>query len=245
MTPALIPSSSAWLPSVAETWVWLISFRLIGRAPICRKVARSCASWMLVKPPEIWAPVRPSIPSGFSAKLMIGRRLDFVVEDDREVAGELFGLFAGGGPDRLRLAALGDAAGDVLEGLAAVVGEAEGDVRLVEFVGFLLRVGDVGARERRVVLEREPAGVLDSLDHLPARVGGLLGDDDRAQRDLSSRFPLCERFWPVGADVEVFLGELGAGDQLVRCCLRRTGSSAVWSSSRWCSRRPAPVRRRG
>ena len=28
---------------------------------------------MLLKPPEICAPVRPSIPSGFSAKLMIGR----------------------------------------------------------------------------------------------------------------------------------------------------------------------------
>ena len=28
-----------------------------------------------VKPPEIWAPLRPSIPSGFSAKLMIGRVL--------------------------------------------------------------------------------------------------------------------------------------------------------------------------
>ena len=35
----------------------------------------SWASWMLWKPPEIWAPVRPSIPSGFSAKLMIGRVL--------------------------------------------------------------------------------------------------------------------------------------------------------------------------
>ena len=75
MIPALIPSCSAWLPSVAETWVWLISFRSIGRAPICRIVARSCASWMLLKPPEISAPVRPSIPSGFSAKLMIGRVL--------------------------------------------------------------------------------------------------------------------------------------------------------------------------
>ena len=75
MIPALMPSWSAWLPRVAETWVWLISFRLIGRAPICRVVASSWASSMLLKPPEIWAPVRPSIPSGFSAKLMIGRVL--------------------------------------------------------------------------------------------------------------------------------------------------------------------------
>ena len=44
MTPALIPASSAWLPSVAETWVWLISFRSTGRAPIWRIVARSWAS---------------------------------------------------------------------------------------------------------------------------------------------------------------------------------------------------------
>ena len=44
MIPALIPSWSAWVPSVAETWVSLISFRLIGRAPICSVVASSCAS---------------------------------------------------------------------------------------------------------------------------------------------------------------------------------------------------------
>ena len=75
MTPALMPASSACEPRVAETWVWLISLRLIGRAPICRTVARSWASWALVKPPEIWAPVRPSIPSGFLEKLMIGRVL--------------------------------------------------------------------------------------------------------------------------------------------------------------------------
>ena len=37
--------------------------------------ASSWASEMPLKPPEIWAPVRPSIPSGFSAKLMIGRVL--------------------------------------------------------------------------------------------------------------------------------------------------------------------------
>ena len=46
-------------------------------------------------------------------------RLDLVVEDDREVAGERFGFFGAGQADRLRLAALGDRAGDVLESLAA------------------------------------------------------------------------------------------------------------------------------
>ena len=36
MTPALMPVVRApAVPRVAETWVWLISLRLIGRAPIC------------------------------------------------------------------------------------------------------------------------------------------------------------------------------------------------------------------
>ena len=129
MTPALMPASSAWLPRVAETCVWLISLRLIGRAPICSTVARSWASWTSLKPPEIWAPVRPSIPSGFCGEVDDRPGLDFVVEDDGEVAGEPFCGFAGDDADRLRLAALGDLAGDVVEGVAAVVGEPEGDGR--------------------------------------------------------------------------------------------------------------------
>ena len=62
---AVRPWSSACWPSVAETWVCEISFRSIGRAPMRRFSARSCASWML---PMFWieAPVRPSMPSGFS-----------------------------------------------------------------------------------------------------------------------------------------------------------------------------------
>ena len=39
--------------------------QVIGSAPVFRTSARSCASWSL-KPPEICAPVRPSMPSGFS-----------------------------------------------------------------------------------------------------------------------------------------------------------------------------------
>ena len=130
MIPALIPACSAWLPSVAETWVWLISLRLIGRAPICRKVARSWASWMLLKPPEIWAPVRPSIPSGFCGKLMIGRVLTSLSRTTAKWPESASACSPEAGADRLRLAALGDLAGDVLEGLAALVGEVEGDVRL-------------------------------------------------------------------------------------------------------------------
>jgi len=48
-----MPSCSASEPSVAETCDWLIRLRLIGRAPRCRKLARSWASPTLLKPPEI------------------------------------------------------------------------------------------------------------------------------------------------------------------------------------------------
>ena len=118
MIPALIPSWSAWLPSVAETCVWLISFRLIGRAPICRIVARSWASLMLVEAAGDLGAGAAVDPVGVLGEVDDRPGLDFVVEDDREVAGERFGFFAADRADRLRLAALGDLAGDVLEGLA-------------------------------------------------------------------------------------------------------------------------------
>jgi hypothetical protein len=51
--------------------LWLVRASLTGSAPILRKLARSCAE-PIVKLPEIWAPVRPSIPCGLSMKLMIG-----------------------------------------------------------------------------------------------------------------------------------------------------------------------------
>ena len=63
--PAVRPWSSACAPSEAETCEREISSSLIGSAPIWRIFARSWALW-IVKPPEIWAPVEPSIPSGFS-----------------------------------------------------------------------------------------------------------------------------------------------------------------------------------
>ena len=68
--PAFSPWSSACWPSVAETVDWLISASLIGSAPIFSTSARSWASCAVT--PEIWAPVRPSIPFGLSTKLMIG-----------------------------------------------------------------------------------------------------------------------------------------------------------------------------
>ena len=62
---AVRPWWSACWPSVADTCVCEISFRSIGRAPIRRFSARSCASWI---EPMFWidAPLRPSMPSGFS-----------------------------------------------------------------------------------------------------------------------------------------------------------------------------------
>ena len=74
---------------------------------------------MLLKPPEIWAPGAAVDPVRVFGEVDDRPGLDFVVEDDREVAGERCGFFAAGRADRLRLAALGDLPGDVLEGFAA------------------------------------------------------------------------------------------------------------------------------
>ena len=69
--PATRPWSSACWPSVAETCEREISSRRSGSAPILSSRARSWAVWS-VNPPEIWAPWEPSMPSGFSRKLMYG-----------------------------------------------------------------------------------------------------------------------------------------------------------------------------
>src|SRR5262249_10175722 len=109
--------------------------------------------------------------------------LDFVVEDDREVAGERRRLFRGDRADRLFLAALGDLTGGFVEGVFAGAGEAKGDVRFAGVPVFLLRVGDVVARERRVVFDREPARLRGFVD-FPGVVAGQFGDQDRARRDF-------------------------------------------------------------
>ena len=61
--------------------------------------------------------------------------------------------------ERVVASALGDRARDLLERLAAAVGELEGDDRLVAelLVDVLLGVADVGARQRRVVLHHPVA----------------------------------------------------------------------------------------
>ena len=69
--PAFRPWSSACLPSVAETCERETSVSFSGSAPILRIFARSWAD-LIVKLPEICAPVAPSMPSGFSRQLMYG-----------------------------------------------------------------------------------------------------------------------------------------------------------------------------
>ena len=70
-SPAIRPSCNAWLPSVADTWEEEISRRVIGSAPSCRSVARSCAV-VLVKPPVMSAPLSPLIPCGYWLKSIDG-----------------------------------------------------------------------------------------------------------------------------------------------------------------------------
>lgn len=89
---------------------------------------------------------------------------DFVVEDHREVPRERRRFFAADRADRARLAALGDLTGDFVEGIATLVGEAEGDDRFVELPVGLFGIGDLVPVQRRVVFEHEPA-----------RLGGFVG----------------------------------------------------------------------
>ena len=91
----MAPSSASW-PSVAETVDWLISASSTGSAPIRRNSARSWASVML-KLPEICAPVSPEIPVGFSLKLMIGRE---TISPSRTTANESETLAACSGGHR-------------------------------------------------------------------------------------------------------------------------------------------------
>ena len=69
--PAISPLCSASLPSVADTCDSEISFRLIGSAPRRNSLARSWAE-VIVKLPEMSAPLSPLIPSGYCLKSMYG-----------------------------------------------------------------------------------------------------------------------------------------------------------------------------
>ena len=218
MIPALIPSWSACEPSVAETWVSEIRCRSIGSAPICSVVASSCAvssPCSPLKPPEIWAPWRPSIPSGFSAKLMIGRLWTSLSRMTAKWPESAAASSRADRADRLRLAALGDLPGDVLEVFPALVGEFEGDVRFAGALRvFLLRFGDFAARERVFVVQREPAGLGGFVD-FAGRVGRQFGDEDGPGRHFDHE-PVFRQRFAGRAFVEVFLGRLRAGEQFVR-----------------------------
>ncbi len=131
-------------------------------------------------------------------------RDDLLVEDDRERVRR---------PERL-LAALGDPPGDVLERDPALVGEVEGDVRLVVLVEVLLGVGDVVAAELRLVLE-------DEVTRRRVRVVLLVLDDDRSLRDRED-LPVVLRHRLGGIDrKQVALARLRPGDVLAALLLEQ------------------------
>ena len=118
--------------------IWLISASSIGSAPIRSTSARSWASWV-VKLPEICAPVRPSIPFGFSTKLMIGRDTSSPSSTIAKRAGELSTSARRRSSPRAEPVAAKQSSAPrwaisrvtVCERLAPLVGEVEGDVGLV------------------------------------------------------------------------------------------------------------------
>ena len=150
----MAPSSASW-PSVAETVDWLISASSTGSAPIRRNSARSWAS-VIVKLPEICAPLSPEIPVGFSLKLMIGRETTSpsrTTANESEKLAACSGVIVGPWTPALLEASLGNPLGHVRERLLALVREVEGDVRDVrDGVEVLLRVADVVTRQLGAVL---------------------------------------------------------------------------------------------
>ncbi len=169
--------------------------------------------------------------------------LDFVVEDDREVAGERRRFFGADGADRRRRAALGDLPGDRLEVFTPVVGEFERDVRFARALRvFLLRFGDFRAGERRVVFQREPARLRGFVE-LAAFVRRQFGDEDRAGRDFDDD-PVFRQRFAGRAFVEVFLATARGRRAVCAVPLFRRGSTASCRSSIFRSFRPVPVRRR-
>ena len=184
---------------------------------------------MLVKPPEICGSGAAVDPVRVLGEVDDRPRVDLVVEDDGEVARERLRRSApAAGPIACGGAALGDPAGDVLEGLAAVVGEAEGDVGLVEFVevpasGSVMSVPESAGRS----LQRVPArvGVLDRLaarSRWAARRRRPCPAAPRATSPL--RGPLFAR---SALTKRSFLANSGPAISLCVVALRRRGSSAV------------------
>ena len=144
-------------------------------------------------------------------------RLDFVVEDDREVAGErvrplraLAGPIACAWPRwAIRRVTSWKASRPLSVKSKVTFGWPE-FVR-IPASGSVMSVPESAG----LSLSAYQPGSAASID-LAVGVGRLFGDDDGARPGLRARSPLWDRFLPVGADVEVLLGELGAGDQFVR-----------------------------
>ena len=148
-----------------------------GSAPVFRSFARSWAV-VIVKPPEICEPVRPSMPSGFWRKSMYGVE----ISSSSSTIAKCWLASAGSGArmptERLPRSAISRVTScQILRPLSVNSNVTFGCVRVL--VGLLLGVLDLRAAQRDVVLQDEPVvGLL--LD-----VGVLLGaDDDRVRLDL-------------------------------------------------------------
>ena len=157
--PAARPWLSAWRPSVADTWELEMSSSCTGSAPVLRMFASSCAD-PIVKPPSICEPLRPSMPSGYCWKSIVGEETSSLsstiakcCRPDRPSG------WAGcrRSPGRAGRSSFVTR----LPRLAALVGEVERDDRRARaaraLVEVLLGVLDLLALERDVVLEDVPA----------------------------------------------------------------------------------------
>ena len=175
--------------------------------------------------------MRPSIPSGFSAKLMIGRVLTSLSRttakcpESASASSRLTGPIARAWP-RWAICR-------VISWNASRPSSVKSKVTFGSLLGSSVCFGLVMSvpRERRVVLERVPArlGVLDRAGRF---VGRLFGDDDRPRRDLRRRSRPSGSFLPGRADEEVFLGNSGpaissCGSVFLEQVVARLGGRAV------------------
>ena len=151
-----------------------------GSAPILSRFARSCAEWM-VKPPEICAPVSPSMPSGFSRKLMNGVEISSLSSRIAKWCEAADGVLQAAVERRVVRPRWAMSAVVSRECPAALVGELHRDDRLATalLVEVLLGVADVRAVQHRVVAQHPPrvdrAGLL-----LLGRALVLVARDDDA-----------------------------------------------------------------